>query len=61
MKNMEKLNKDFFTKERKIINKEKCNNLKDDCSKIEPISWKKEILEGKEKVIVSLPNDNKMV
>ena len=51
-----KLPKNFFTKERKTKVVQK-----DDYSKIESINWKKEILQGKSKVIGSLPNDKKMI
>lgn len=57
MDKIKKLPKTFFSKYRENSKKEQ----KEDYSKIEEIKWKKDILEGKSKVIASLPIDKKVL
>lgn len=62
MNNLNKLPKDFFTKERSIDKTSSTKeNKKDDYSKIEEIKWNKDILSGKTKIVGSLPKNNKML
>ena len=53
MKSIKKLPKDFFTRSRDNVKKSKNN----DYSKIEEITWNKDILNGKKKLIGCLPTN----
>ena len=51
MGELKKMPKSFFTKSRPIAK----GNNKDSYSKIEEIKWNKDILEGKNKVVGTIP------